>query len=209
MRATPHVHGCVAYTDALCASYCGDNIETIRADLSVTANNVLKFFSTNFLSLSPGKTQVMVSGLPQLSKDNKVFMCDTLSFGEDLLGVRFDKNFRLNPFNRLQQTASALILATVRRHYHYLPQAHLAQVASALLVGKLSYAAPASFMPRLTVDDPINSATQKLQVCINEAARAIIGVNKPDKINAETLLAKADLPTINQLVVKAIASKCW
>ncbi len=204
--------GYVAYADDLCAWSCGDNVETVKADLSVIANNVSEFSSTNYLSLSAEKTQVMWSGLSRSSKDPEVTVGKTLvepSPCIELLGVRFDKNLSSNPFVMSQQRAAAPILATIRRLSRYLPRAPLSQVASALIVGKLSYAAPATFMPRLTVNEPTNSATQKLQVCINEAARTILGVTKLDKIRTETLLAKADLPSINRLVVKGIATECW
>ncbi len=204
--------GYVSYADDLCAWSCGDSVETVRADLSVIANNVAEFSSANYLSLSAEKTQVLWSGLPQMSKEPEVSVGETLvkpSPCIELLGVVFDRNLSSNPFIRLQHRASAPILATVRRLSRYLPQAHLAQVASALLVGKLSYAASATFMPRLTVDEPANSAIQKLQVCMNEAARTILGVTKLDKIHTETLLCKAGLPSINRLVVKGIATECW
>ncbi len=49
----------------------------------------------------------------------------------------------------------------------------------------------------------------QLQVNINNAARAILGVKNSDKIRVEELLEEASLPSLNRLVIYTIAMECW
>ncbi len=204
--------GYIAYADDLCAWTSGASVEAVKHDLSVIAQKVSEYTSSNYLFLSAEKTQVLWSGLPRCTEGPAVSVCGVgvePASNIDLLGVKFDKNLTPTPFLTLQHKAAMPILATVRRLARYLPQAHLAEVASAFLVGRLSYAALATLTPRLHEDEPTVAAIHKLQVCINHAARTILGLSTADKIRTENLLVKTGLPSLNQLLVKGLAIECW
>ncbi len=184
----------------------------MESDLSEIATNISVYATANYLSLSAEKTQVLWSGLPQGTIGPAVNIDGVLvdpSPSIEILGVKFDKNLSPAHFLASQYKAAAPILATVRRLSRYLPRAQLAEVSSSFLVGKLAYAAPATIVPRLSPDEPARCATQKLQVCINDAARTIMGVSIQDKTPIETLLVKTGLPSLNRLAVKGIALECW
>ncbi len=204
--------GYVAYADDLCAWVSGTSIESVKSDLTVIAKQVSEFTKRNYLSLSAEKTQVLWSGLPRCTNDPAVDVCGSVvepAMTIDILGAKFDRNLTSSPFLAQQHKAAGPILATVKRLARYLPQTQLAEIASAFLVGKLSYAAPATLRPRLTEDEPIEAGTQKLQVYINDAARLILRLSRADKIRTSTLLVKTGLPSLNQLLVRGIAVECW
>ncbi len=204
--------GYVAYADDICTWSFGHSVKAVKNDLSLVASSVANFTATNFMSLSVEKTQIMWSGVPNGDDGPGVDIGGVLvkpSSSIELLGVRFDNKLSPAPFLTSQHRAAAPVLATVKRLSRYLPPSHLGEVASSFLTGKLSYAAPATFVPRLTVNEPVVTASNKLQVCINNAARMVLGSSKLDKIRTETLLVKAGLPSLNRLVVKSIAIECW
>ncbi len=204
--------GYVAYADDLCAWSMGDSADTVKRDLAMIADRVSRYTAANYLSLSAEKTQILWSGLPQGIEGPKIDidgMSVTPSPFIELLGVRFDKNLTPAPFLNSQLRAAMPILAMVRRLACYLPPAPLAQVAAAFLVGKIAYAAAATHAPRLTQDDPLKPATNKLQICLNNAARIILGATRANKLQIRTLLVKTGLPSLNHLVVRGIAVECW
>ncbi len=204
--------GYVAYADDLCAWSSGDTVQSTKKDLEEIAGNVANFTANNYLSLSAEKTQVLWSGLPRCTDGPDVSIAGTLVKSSpliELLGVKFDSNLNSTPFLAMQHRAAAPILATIRRLARYLPPAHLAKVASALLVGKVSHAAAVTITPRLSQSEPILPHVNKLQVSINDAARIILGSSRKDKIMIGDLLVKTGLPSLNQLVVKDIAIECW
>ncbi len=204
--------GYVAYADDMCVWASGHSVEKVRKDLSLMGSRMAVYAASNYLSLSAEKTQVMWSGLSRSDDGPDIDIGGVNvkpSPSIELLGVQFDRNLSPSPFLTSQYRAAAPILATVRRLSRYLPPSYLGEVASAFLVGKLSYAGPTTFVPRLTTDEPVTSATNKLQTCINDAARIISGTTLSDKIRTETLLLRTGLPSLNRLVIKSIAIECW
>ncbi len=204
--------GYVAYADDICVWRSGDCIQTVKEDLEKIAANVSIYTANNYLSLSVEKTQVLWSGLPhgESGPDLNVggVMVKPLSSIE-ILGTIFDKNLTSTPFLSAQLRAATPILATVRRLSRYLPPVYLAKVAQALLIGKITYAAPATLAPRLCDSEPVTSMSNKLQICINNAARAILKLTRNDKLRTETLLNRAGLPSLNRQLIKGIAIECW
>ncbi len=204
--------GYVAYADDLCAWSYGSSVKTIKEDLAVIASSVSRFASANYLSLSVEKTQILWSGLP-VDTESPAVNIGEVSVAPlptiEILGVSFDRNLTPAPFLASQLKAAAPILATVKRLAFYLAPSHLAEIARAFLVGKLTYAAVATHAPRLTRDDPMKSAAHKLQLCINDAARTILGKSRADKMRIETLLTQTGLPSLNRAVVKGVAIECW
>ncbi len=204
--------GYVAYADDICVWSSGNSVVDVKKDLELIATSVCQFTADNYLSLSAEKTQIMWSGLPAGDCGPDVDIGGVLvkpTSSIELLGVKFDKNLSSTPFLSAQLKATVPILATIRRLSCFLPPAHLAKVASAFLIGKLAYAAPATLAPRLSGDEPVTAITNKVQICINNAARTILGSSRGDKLRTEVLLARTGLPSINRLLVKGIAVECW
>ncbi len=204
--------GYVAYADDICVWSYGDSLQTVSADLTKIADSVSCFAAANYLCLNAEKTQVLWSGLPRHTCGPNINVNGVMvkpSSSIELLGVTFDKTLGLTQFLMSQHRMAAPILATVRRLARYLPPIHLTMVASALLVGKLGYAALATLVPRLQQDDPTSVLANKLQVCINDAARIVLGASRAKKMRIGALLEKSGLPSLNRLVVRGIAVECW
>ena len=99
----------------------------------------------------------------------------------------------------------------IARLAHHLPRGELLrQLSMGLVVGKLSHALAAVASPRLREDDQSQNASYKaVQVAINDVARTLTGVKRSDHIPVKDLLNKAGLPSVNRLVVKAVAMEAW
>ncbi len=84
----------------------------------------------------------------------------------------------------------------------------LKQVIRALLVGKVGYAC-AVLKPRLLATDPVQKDQAEIQTAVNDCARAIIGSKRSNRMPIPTLLAKAGIPSMNQLIVEQLAIETW
>ncbi len=73
----------------------------------------------------------------------------------------------------------------------------------------MGYAAPAVAPLRLDESEPRNSYVDKIQVALNEAARAITGKRQIDHVTVPSLLQDAGLPSYNRLAVRAVAIETW
>jgi hypothetical protein len=96
----------------------------------------------------------------------------------------------------------------VLRLGHHLPRGQLLrQVATGLVGGKISYALAAVATPRLT--GKASGDMAELQIACNDVARTITGGHRNDRTNDNTLLDKAQLPSINAMIVSAVGLEAW
>ena len=98
--------------------------------------------------------------------------------------------------------------AMAKRLRLHLPPGSIKTVMEALLRCKIGYACSV-LPPRLSATAPISSIMAKLQVNVNNVARAMIGAKRSDKIHIEALLEEPGIPSINRLIVYTIAMECW
>ncbi len=49
----------------------------------------------------------------------------------------------------------------------------------------------------------------KLQVCMNDIGRAIVGSSRSDKRRVEDILIESGIPSLNQLVIRTICVEAW
>ena len=127
----------------------------------------------------------------------------------DLLGVTFDRKMRATPYLRSLKTSTKSIAGKARCLNRHLPVSFVKRVITPILVGKVGYAAAAVAAPRLTDGEPAGEVLTGVQTGINDVARAILGVSLKDRIPVSSLLQRAQVPSYNQMVVKAVALETW
>ena len=98
--------------------------------------------------------------------------------------------------------------AVAKRLALHLPVDQLKSAMGALVHGKVGYACLV-LPPRLKPTDPTNILMSKLQVGINDVARATIGSRRSDRLKVEDLLQEAGFSSLNRMTVYAIAMECW
>jgi hypothetical protein len=92
---------------------------------------------------------------------------------------------------------------------HLPPGEYLRQLASGLVVGKLSHAMAAVTTIRLTASDSISHCAKATQVALNDVARSIVGCKRSDRVKFEELLELARIPSFNRMVATATAMEVW
>jgi hypothetical protein len=128
----------------------------------------------------------------------------------ELLGITFNRTLTIRPHNKHVEDAASLNSSLVARLGHFLPQGrYLKQLATGLLLGKISHALPAVAAPRLVAEDKEKETYRSVQTAVNDVARTITGHNREDHVTEEDLLTEAKLPTVNYLVTTAMAREAW
>jgi hypothetical protein len=74
--------------------------------------------------------------------------------------------------------------------------------------GKIGHALAADAAPRLS-GEKASGDMASLQVALNDLARTITGGNRNDRTKVVTLLGRAKLSLVNQMVVSAIGMEAW
>ena len=179
----------------------------VKSNLESVSSSITSYMTSHCLVLNQEKTQVVWvgdGGTPVNIGGVMVKPSSTV----DVLGVCFDD--RLSPAPHL---ASALrsarsLAGASRRLALHLRRRVLQQVVRSLLVGKVAYAC-AVLRPRLQSADPVQKDLAAIQVAINDCARAVVGSSRSSRLTTSALLAKAGMPSLNQLIVEQIATETW
>jgi hypothetical protein len=104
--------------------------------------------------------------------------------------------------------------AVIARLVNHIPRGrYLRQLAMGLVNRKLCHALAAYATPRLPApsgesENPLTLYHQ-IQVAYNRVARSITGVKIRDRVSVPDLLERAGIPSINGMVVNAIAIETW
>jgi hypothetical protein len=103
-----------------------------------------------------------------------------------------------------------LCYSLVLRLGHHLSQGrYLSQLATGLLLGKISHVLPAVAVPGLVAEDKDKGTYSYLQAVVNNVVHTITGHNREDHVTEEDLLTEEKLPTVNYLVTTAVAMEAW
>ncbi len=199
----------VGYADDVVVHVAGKDADDVRSALESISSAIIDYAAGHYLAINPSKTQVLWCNTrdgPSVNVGNSMVAGAT---SVDLLGVSFDKTLKPTPFLTSQAKAARRILGLTRRLMCYLPPNIVSQISAALFGGKLGYGLAAAVPPRFTTDDPLHAGVQGLQVIVNTAARTILRKRRADRVPVASLLAKTGLPSLNRLMVKAVALECW
>ncbi len=160
-----------------------------------------------YLALNESKTQLVWLGAQK--QPIKVGKCLVQPSEElEMLGVSFDKVLTPVPHVKSLISSAKTLSAMARRLSLHLPPSSLHTVMGALVRGKLGYAC-LILPPRLKESDPTNQLMAKLQVCINDIGRAIIGCKRSEKKRVEDILIESELPSINRLIIRTVCVEAW
>jgi hypothetical protein len=133
-----------------------------------------------------------------------------------LLGVSFDRKLTTKPHAKAMLVATKQRAAVIARLVNHIPRGrYLRQLAMGLVNGKLCHALAAYATPRLPAPAPGGEAEtpstiyHQIQVAYNRVARSITGVKIRDRVSIPDLLERAGIPSMNGMVINAIATKTW
>jgi hypothetical protein len=184
----------------------GDSLEDIRSALELVAVRFAAYTKRNGLALNAAKTQLMYNTTSKRVVDFTVVMNGKVTIPStslQLLGVRYDQ--QLSP---KLYTKSLVRASLVMRLGHHLPQGQLLQqVATGLVGGKIGQALAAVAAPRLS--KKASGDMEALQIACNDVARTITGGHCNNWTTVKTLLDKAQLPSINAMIVTAVSLEAW
>jgi hypothetical protein len=128
----------------------------------------------------------------------------------ELLGTRVDKRLTFRPHDKAVAAAARSRASMIARLTQHLPPGeYLRQLASGLVVGKLSHAMAAVTTIKLTASDSISDCAKATQVALNDVARSIVGCKRSDRVKIEELLESARIPSFNRMVATATAMEAW
>ncbi len=201
--------GSVGYADDVVAYVVGKTTEEVKTTIENVSTAIINYAAAHFLAINPSKTQILWAGnrdVPSVTVGNSVVPEAT---SVDWLGVGFNKLLRPTPYFTQQLAAARRILGLTRRLMCHLPPNLVAMISCSLFSGKLGYGLAAAATPRLYEADPVQSSIQELQVIVNSAARTILRKKRDDHIPVSRLLADTGLPSLNRLLVRAVALEAW
>jgi hypothetical protein len=132
----------------------------------------------------------------------------------ELLGVSFDRKLTTKPHAKAMLIATKRRAAVISRLVNHIPRgAYLRQLATGLVNGKLCHALAAYASPRLPTlvgeATPPSTLFHQIQVAYNRVARSITGVRIRDRVTITDLLERAGLPSVNEMVINAVATETW
>ncbi len=202
--------GTIGYADDVLMWVEGPSVDSVKPVLESKSRAVLQFMANHFLALNPDKTQILWIGTGSNTPDvaigeTTVKPTNTI----EVLGLKFDRCLKSNPHLESITSSAASLAGLTRRLRAHLPSHYAAEVAKALMVGKVGYGAAAAIFPRLSTIHPCSGRMAKLQARVNDAARAALGIKRTDAYSTESLLKDTGFPSVNQLAVRSAAIEAW
>jgi hypothetical protein len=207
-------NGNVVYADDSNLWEMADTWEAVKSGLELKAAKFAHWAKGNGLAMNAAKTQLLVTsnagasaGLTVVVEGSNINCSKTL----ELLGVTYDRKLSTAPHVENMAKAARQRSALIARLAQHLPRGRfLRQLANGLVIGKLSHAIAAVAAPRLAGSDmPIGAGLRSVQIAINDTARSITGCKRSDHIEVHDLIARAGLPTMNELITRSIALETW
>jgi hypothetical protein len=161
--------------------------------------------------MNAGKTQLLVSsnagptsGLTVRVGNDDIKCSETL----ELLGVGYDRKLSAAPHADKKIKAAKQRAALILWLAHQIPRGrYLKQLACGLVLGKTGHALAAVATPKLTADTPTNGKLKAVQKAFNNVCRSITGNKRSDRIKVADLSKEANLPTVNELITRAVAPR--
>jgi hypothetical protein len=200
------------YADDTCVWSTANTLGDLKDALELRASAFSRYAASCGLVMNGDKTQLMVVGkkapddFSVMVNGSNVLPGDSL----ELLGVKYDKCLSSRPQQRRVAASTRQRASTIARLSHQLPRCYLGRLAHGLVLGKIGYALAAYVRPRMTDDAPPHSADiRAAQVALNDVARSITGHRRTDHIKIDSLLSEAGIPSLNQVLVRSIATEAW
>jgi hypothetical protein len=183
--------------------------DVVASVLEARASSFTSFVASCGLILNTAKTQLMISGQKRGRDFTMMVGGDPIKPSSELklLGVSFDSALTTRPQQVCLVAAARQRASRIARLAHHLPRGpYLRQLAFGLFYGKLSYAITTIVPPR-SDGPPPSALVHAIEVALRDVAWTLAGKKREDRIKMEDLHALANIPTLNELVVKALASE--
>lgn len=179
----------------------------LRQKMELTSARLVSFSANNKLAINPSKTQIMAN--PDLGEikilDSVLIPGSTL----DLLGTIFEVSGRFTKHNDRVDKDLRRRVGRIRRLSSHIPRGQLLrEIGNAIVIGKANCGAWVTREAHLP--DNCHSSTPHVgQVPINDLARILTGHTRKEHIPVSTLIDKANVPTLNEIVIKRAALEAW
>jgi hypothetical protein len=187
-------------------------VEALNA-LTCKANRFACWAKGNGLALNGGKTQLLIVGGGREAAESTITVDGKVvnpSVTLELLGARVDRQLSFRPHDKTVAIAARSRASLIRRLSNHLPPGeYLRQLATGLVVGKLSHAIAAVTTIRFSSEDSMPDSARVIQTALNDVARSIVGAKRSDRVRVEDLLESAGVPSHNRLAAAAIATEAW
>jgi hypothetical protein len=183
--------------------------ESLKSDLELMSKKMIRYCNDNGLVINSAKTKLLLS-----SKDNfEVVVGDSIVCADPeicLLGIDYNTNFATSPYLQKLATEAKSRAAMIYRLSFSVPSNLLSLLANGLVIGKILAAAPAAIPFKLAHDDrAANLATENINRSIKSVARTITKTALSDKVSSKSILEKAGLRTLNEMVASQTALMVW
>ena len=202
----------ICYADDSTTWTCGGSSESLSRNLELSSARLVALSSDLKLSLNPHKTQLMwVGGSPTVEGPSIMIAEEVIEPTKtiEILGLKIDKKLSPAPYICKLRTSLAQRLGMIRRLSASIPSSLLTTFAHGLFFGKLRVYASVIFAVRLGENDRRSNGADEIQVMINDLARLITGYKRSDHIRISQLLAQAQLPSLNEIVVHSSGMLAW
>ena len=126
-----------------------------------------------------------------------------------LLGFTLDKRGTLLPY--VEDTIAAInrVAGVIRSLRYAVPVSVLRLLAQALAGGRARVGASAYLHARINNEDIVTPSDKRVQVAMNNVARAVLGKQRGDRVSVKELRRRSGLPSVNEMAVSAAASSAW
>ena len=183
--------------------------ESLKSDLELMSKKMIRYCNDNGLVINSDKTKLLLS-----SKDNfEMSVGDSIVHADPeicLLGIKYDTNFSTSPYLKTLATEAKSRAAMIYRLSFGVPPHLLRLLANGLVIGKILAAAPAAIPFKIAYDDrAANLATENINRSIKSVARTITKTSLSDKVSSKSVLEKAGLRPLNEMVASQSAVMVW
>ena len=170
---------------------------------------MIRYCNNNGLVINSAKTKLLVS----FKENFEVIVGDSTVCADPeicLLGIDYNTNFATSPYLQRLATEAKSRAAMIYRLSFGVPSNLLRLLANGLVIGKILAAAPAAIPFKIAHDDrAANLATENINRSIKSVARTITRTALSDKVPSKSILEKAGLRTLNEMVASQTALMVW
>ena len=187
------------------------SIPSLKMEIERISGRMLTYSKETGLVINSEKTQMLVSGIKDKNFSVKVGNSYVYPSKElNLLGISYDTNFTTAPYLR-QLAIDARTRSALISHLSYSVPPHLLKVfTNGLLIGKIMSAAPAVIPFKIDCDDKGSvTLADSINCSIKSAARSITRTRLTDKVRSVTIMQKAGLRYLNEMVAYTSAITVW
>ena len=197
---TKSTAGATLYADDTSAYISSKSWEENETAERALTEGLEDFSRTNELALNTAKTQ-------------KLSLGNTSSEAINILGVTIDRSGGFATHHENIHNDLRRRLGMVRNLACQMPRGKLlSEIGRSLIIGRLQCNAfvtrPARIGAKASTTRK-SSAAGTTQVLLNDLSRVLLGVTRADRLKTEDLTDRAEVPTLNQIVVRQSALNAW